>query len=137
MHRRALLLGLLLAGSAVAQVTHEGFDDPELDARYREFIHTIRCMKCQNQSIAESPVDQAAEVRRLVRDRMAAGESEDEIRAYLISRYGDFISYRPPLKPSTYVLWAAPAILLLGGGFIFARIVRTHMRQPLDEDIDE
>jgi cytochrome c-type biogenesis protein CcmH len=137
MHRRALLLSLLLAGAATAQVTHEGFDDPELDARYREFIHTIRCMKCQNQSIAESPVDQAAEVRRLVRDRMAAGESEDEIRAYLISRYGDFISYRPPLKPSTFVLWAAPVILLLGGGFIFARIVRTHMRQPLDEELDE
>jgi cytochrome c-type biogenesis protein CcmH len=126
----ALLLGISM--TALAQV--QRFEDPALDARYREFIHSIRCMKCQNQSIADSPVDVAADLRREVREMMAEGQSDDEIRTFLISRYGDFISYQPPFKPSTWLLWAGPGILLLGGGFVFARILRERMQQPLDEE---
>jgi len=116
----ALLLGVSL--SALAQV--QGFDDPDLDARYRELIHSIRCMKCQNQSIAESPIDVAADLRREVREMMADGQSDDEIKQFLISRYGDFISYQPPFQPTTWLLWTGPGLLLLGGGFVFARILR-------------
>lgn len=137
MLRRLLWLAVLAIVAPVsAQDVHEGFDDPALDARYRAFTETIRCMKCQNQSIADSPVDQADDVKRLIRVMMIDGKTDAEIRTYLISRYGDFISYVPPFKPSTWVLWGAPALLLLGGGFVFARILRSHMRQPLDDELE-
>lgn len=128
----ALLLGI--SGASLAQV--EGFENPEEDARYRDLIHSIRCMKCQNQSIAESPIDVASDLRREVREMMTEGRTDDEIRSFLISRYGDFISYQPPLKPSTWLLWAGPGLLLLGGGFVFTRIIRDRMTQPLDEELD-
>jgi cytochrome c-type biogenesis protein CcmH len=121
---------------SVAQDPVLGFEDPELDARFRKLTHEIRCMNCQNQSIAESPADQARDVRRIVWERMRDGQSDDEILDYLRSRYGDFISYMPAFKPSTWLLWFAPALFLLGGGLIFARIVRARMQQPLDEDIE-
>lgn len=135
---RWLLIAALFIGaaSALAQVeTYEGFADPALDGRYRDLIHSLRCMQCQNESLAESQVDLAADLRRQVREQMANGASDEEIRDYLTSRYGDFISYRPPFKPSTWLLWLAPALLLLGGGIVFARIVRARMHQPLDEDL--
>jgi cytochrome c-type biogenesis protein CcmH len=128
---------LLVLGSAFAQVeSYEGFSDPELDARYRNLIHSIRCMKCQNQSIAESPIDVATDLRRQVRERMVEGQSDSEIRAYLASRYGDFINFLPPWKPSTWLLWTAPALLMLAGGFAFVRVVGSRMRQPLSEDLE-
>ena len=125
---------LLLAFSVTALAQVEGFEDPAQDARYRDLIHSIRCMKCQNQSIAESPIDVAADLRREVREMMAEGQSDGEIKSFLISRYGDFISYQPPFKPSTWLLWAGPGLLLIGGGFVFARILREKMQQPLDEE---
>ena len=131
------MAALLALGAALnAQDIVEGFEDPELDARYRNLIHEIRCMKCQNQSIAESPIDQAADIRRQVRVLMVDGLSDAEIRAYLAERYGDFINYRPPFKPSTWLLWSAPVILLASGAFVFARVLRERMGQPLDEEID-
>jgi len=127
-------LMLLAVSGASAQVDSvEGFADPELDARYRDLIHTIRCMQCQNQSIAESPSVIAADLRREVRSMMAEGRSNGEIREYLASRYGDFINFLPPWKPSTWLLWMAPALLMLGGGVVFARVLRARMRQPMEK----
>ena len=126
----ALLLGVVMMADAQVQ----RFEDPALDARYRDLIHSIRCMKCQNQSIADSPIDVAADLRREVHEMMAEGQSDDEIKSFLISRYGDFISYQPPFKPSTWLLWTGPGLLLLGGAFVFARILRVRMNQPLDEE---
>jgi cytochrome c-type biogenesis protein CcmH len=127
-------LTLLVVSLGFAQVDSiEGFTDPELDARYRDLIHSIRCMQCQNQSIAESPSIIAADLRHEVRAMMAEGQSNREIRDYLASRYGDFINFLPPWKPSTWLLWTAPALLLLGGGFVFARILRSRMGQPMEE----
>lgn len=128
----ALLL-TLLATAAFAIDTEDAFDDPVMNARYRALIHEIRCMKCQNESIADSPVDVAADVRRQVRDMMAEGMSDAEIKDYLSSRYGDFILYRPPLKPKTWALWGGPVALLLIGGFVFARVVRNFSRRPIDD----
>lgn len=126
-----------LAALAQAQApAMEGFDDPALDERYRELIYSLRCLQCQNQSIAESPADQAADIRALIRERIAAGQSNREIRDYLISRYGNFISYVPPLQPSTWLLWAAPALALVGGGIVFGFVLRNRSRQPLDEGLD-
>jgi cytochrome c-type biogenesis protein CcmH len=127
-------LTLLVVSLGFAQVDSiEGFTDPELDARYRDLIHSIRCMQCQNQSIAESPSIIAADLRHEVRAMMAEGQSNREIRDYLASRYGDFINFLPPWKPSTWLLWTAPALLLLGGGFVFARVLRSRMGQPMEE----
>jgi len=135
MYRILLLSGLLIGIVQFAGAQIEGFDDSAVDERYRDLIHTIRCMKCQNQSIAESPVDQASDLRRQVRELMLDGRSDGEIRTYLADRYGDFINYRPPLKPTTWLLWGAPALLLIGGGVVFVRILRDRLQQPLDEDI--
>jgi len=135
--RIAIALTACLIG-ALAQAQPEAiesFDDPVLNDRYRELIHSFRCMKCQNQSIAESTIDQAADIRALVHERVAEGQSDREIRAYLVSRYGDFISYTPPFRPSTWLLWAAPALFIAAGAFAFARVLRTRMQQPLDEDL--
>ena len=127
-------LTLLVMGSVFGQVdSFEGFTDPELDARYRDLIHTIRCMQCQNQSIAESPATIAGDLRREVRTMMAEGRSNREIREYLASRYGDFVNFLPPWKPSTWLLWTAPALLMLGGGWVFARVLRNRARQPMEE----
>jgi cytochrome c-type biogenesis protein CcmH len=135
MRQVVMLACLLLGGVATAQVV-EGFDDPVLDARYSAFIETIRCMKCQNQSIAKSPADQATDVKLVIKELMEAGQSDSEIRAFLVERYGDFISYKPPFKPSTWLLWFAPGLLLIGAGFVFYRILRARMSQPLDEALD-
>jgi len=133
----AMFVTLTLAAGVVYAIdTQDAFEDPELNSRYRSLIHEIRCMKCQNQSIADSPIDVAADLRRQVRDMMAEGQSDQEIKDYLSSRYGDFILYRPPLKPTTWALWGGPAALLLIGGFVFARIVRTYSRQPIEADDD-
>ena len=127
-------LALLVLCGASAQVDSiEGFEDRELDARYRDLIHTIRCMQCQNQSIAESPSIIAADLRREVRSMIAEGRTNGEIRDYLASRYGDFINFLPPWKPSTWLLWLAPALLMLGGGLVFARVLRARMRQPMED----
>ena len=90
-------------------------------------------MQCQNQSIAESPSVIAAGLRREVRSMMAEGRTNGEIRDYLASRYGDFINFLPPWKPSTWLLWLAPALLMLGGGVVFARVLRARMRQPMED----
>lgn len=134
--RRAIaafgLLGLSLAVQAVD--LEPAFDDPVLNERYQTLIHEVRCMKCQNQTIADSPIDVAADLRRQIHRMIADGASDAEIADYLTARYGDFILYRPPLKPVTWPLWGAPIVLLGIGAVVFARVVRAHLRQPIDED---
>ena len=135
MLRFLLLSGLLIGIVQFAGAQIDGFDDPALDARYRDLLHSIRCMQCQNQSVADSPAMTADDIRRQVRELMLDGSSDGEIRTYLAERYGDFINYQPPLKPTTWLLWGAPALLLIGGGVVFVRILRDRLQQPLDEDI--
>lgn len=136
MRQLVCIAGLLIGSIASAQMV-EGFDDPELNARYSDFVETIRCMKCQNQSIAKSPADLAGDIKLLIQELMLEGRSDNEIRAFLVERYGDFISYKPPFRPSTWLLWFAPGLLLIGGGFAFYRVLRERMNQPLDEALDE
>src|SRR5690606_13706629 len=110
-----------------------GFDDPVLNERYRALLREIRCPKCLNTSIAESDAPIAADLRREVHQKMEEGASDQEIVAYLVSRYGEFVVYRPPLQPSTWALWGGPVALLGLGGFVFARILKDRAKQPLDE----
>jgi cytochrome c-type biogenesis protein CcmH len=109
----AVLTLILASASAVAIDTEAAFADPVLQARYEHMIRELRCVQCQNQSIADSPVGLASDLRREVRELIAHGQSDDNIRRYMTDRYGDFVLYDPPLRTRTLLLWAAPALLLL------------------------
>jgi cytochrome c-type biogenesis protein CcmH len=91
--------------------------NPALEARARDLSAGIRCLVCQNQSIDESNADLARDMRRLVRERIKAGESDQAIRDYLVSRYGDFVLLKPPMKSATWLLWFGPLLILLLGAF--------------------
>jgi cytochrome c-type biogenesis protein CcmH len=112
-----LLLAVTIGASAVQP--DEILADPKLEARARALSAELRCMVCQNESIDESHADLARDLRLLVRERLKAGDSDDAIRAFLVQRYGDFILLKPPFKAETFLLWAAPVlVLLLGAGAI-------------------
>ena len=115
---RAACLGALLVAPAFAfAVTpEEMLRDPKQEARARELSAQLRCMVCQNESLDESEAPLAADIRRLVREKIVAGESDETIKAFLVARYGDFILLKPPLKAATVLLWAAPFLMLLLGG---------------------
>lgn len=128
----ALVLGALFAVRLLAAET--AFDDPVLNERYWSLIREIRCPLCLNESIADSGAPVAADLRREVHRLVSEGKSDDEIKEFLSSRYGDFVLYRPRVAPVTYALWGAPFFLLLLGGFVFWRVLRVRRNQPLDEE---
>ena len=109
----APLLAAFLLASAGAEAVEpdEVLDDPALEARARGLSAEVRCLVCQNESIDSSNADLAKELRILVRERLQAGDSDAEVKAYLVDRYGDFVLFRPPLKPGTYLLWYGPFAL--------------------------
>jgi cytochrome c-type biogenesis protein CcmH len=120
-----LLLFLALVPTIAFAVTpDEMLADPKLEARAEALSAGLRCMVCQNESIDESDAPLAHDIRVLVRQKMLAGESDAEIRAFLVARYGDFILLKPPFKPETFLLWTAPFLLLLGGGVAIAVAMR-------------
>jgi cytochrome c-type biogenesis protein CcmH len=113
----AMLLALLLAvGPALAIEPSEMLPDPALEARAREIGQALRCVVCQNQSIDDSSAEVARDMRRAVRERLQAGDSNDQVFAYMVARYGDYVLLQPPFKARTLVLWlGGPALLLIGG----------------------
>jgi cytochrome c-type biogenesis protein CcmH len=129
-----LAVCLALAATTWAAAAQEGFDDPVLDARYRALTREIRCPKCLNENIAESKAPVAADLRREVRRLIAEGASDDEVKTFLSSRYGEFVLYRPRLTPTTFAVWAAPFLLLAVGGLVFWRILAARTKQVIDEE---
>jgi cytochrome c-type biogenesis protein CcmH len=135
----AIWAALVLAGAAWA-VDPTQLPDPALQARYEALTHELRCMQCQNETLADSPVDLAADLRRAVRDQLLAGKTDDDIRAWMTARYGDFILFRPRYSLRNAWLWGAPVVLLLIGALVSWRIVSQRARllgsddQPVDED---
>jgi cytochrome c-type biogenesis protein CcmH len=103
-----------------AEYAYRQLPDPKLEAKAAALMHTLRCLVCQGQSIADSDAEMAGDMRAMVRRRIEAGESPEQIRAWLIERYGNWVSYAPPVEPVTWPLWAAP-ILLIGAGLYLAR----------------
>jgi cytochrome c-type biogenesis protein CcmH len=95
--------------------------DAELEKRVYAFSQQMRCLVCQNETLADSRADLAVDLRREIREQMKAGKSDEQITAFLTERYGDFVLYSPPLKPSTYPLWFGPFVLLAGGLFALYR----------------
>jgi cytochrome c-type biogenesis protein CcmH len=132
-------LALAVAAPAVAIDPME-IPDPALQARYWGLTHELRCMQCQNQSIADSPVGLAGDLRREVRELIVAGKSDDEVREYMKARYGPFILFRPEFSWGNAWLWFSPLVALIAGGFAAWRIIRRRSRmlaaEPAVDDAD-
>jgi cytochrome c-type biogenesis protein CcmH len=131
---RPLRLALLFvfavfAGPSLAVQPDELMKDPALEARARALSTELRCMVCQNQSIDDSDAPLARDIRLLIRQRIAEGESNDAVRAYLVSRYGDFILLKPPLKPETLLLWLSAPLTLCAG---LAAVLLARRRTPAE-----
>lgn len=122
---RASLLALaLLAGAALAQ-------DPALDKRVASLAHELRCLVCQNQTLADSNAPLAVDLRNQIREQLQGGASERDVIDYMVARYGDFVLYRPPLKATTLALWIGPFLLLfLGALLLWRRIARRRAPEP-------
>jgi len=116
-----LLPFALLAQLALAQAPA---DDPAMTSRLKHLETELRCLVCQNQTLADSDASLASDLRREVRSLAMAGKSDDEIKTYLVNRYGDFVLYRPPVKTTTWLLWGGPFALLGCGALIWLAIVR-------------
>ena len=126
----ALLLALAPVGSAFAQADEVAHPDPRVEQRLKELGEGLRCMVCQNQTIADSNAPLALDLRNQIRAQVAAGRSDDQIRAYMVARYGDFVLYRPPFKANTILLWAGPFVLLAFGFGVLWKIVLRQRARP-------
>lgn len=127
----AVLL-LVLALPAYANEAAPAAQDPVLEQRVMRLAADLRCLVCQNQSIADSQADLAIDLKNQVRSQMQAGKSDAEIREYMVARYGDFVLYKPPLKSTTALLWAGPFVLLVAGGLTLGFYLRRR-RERLTE----
>lgn len=125
-----LMLVLCLPAHAIDAAP--AFDDPALQARYERLGRELRCLQCRSETIADSNASLAVDLRRQLRELIAAGKSDDEIMQYMTDRYSDYVLYRPPLTARTILLWAAPALLVLGG--IGAAVVVISRKSRLPED---
>jgi cytochrome c-type biogenesis protein CcmH len=126
-----LLLVVLAAGPALAIDTEGDLADPEQQAIYESITREVRCLVCQNQTIADSTAPLAMDLRREIRTLIESGRSEAEVKDFLLARYGDFVLYRPRFTGSTALLWLAPGLLLVLGGFALWRVVRHRARLPI------
>ncbi|MCG7866284.1 MAG: cytochrome c-type biogenesis protein CcmH [Candidatus Thiodiazotropha taylori] len=116
------LLGLTaLQAATLAEYT---FEDPSQDEDFREIIEEMRCLVCQNESLAGSNAELAIDLRNEIYDMMKGGQSKGEIIDFMVARYGDFVLYSPPVKPSTYPIWFGPLIVFLIGGVVLFRIIK-------------
>ena len=133
-----LLLVASLPGPGLAKEAQPASDDPVLEERVMNLSKELRCLVCQNETLADSRADLAEDLRNQIREQMKAGKSDKEIVAYLTQRYGKFILYNPPVDPTTYLLWFGPFVLLLAGLFLLFRFVKQRRElitdQPLSSD---
>jgi cytochrome c-type biogenesis protein CcmH len=109
-------------------------EDQALQGRFERITHELRCLVCQNESIADSNADLAGDLRRQVREMLVAGKSDDAIFEFMTDRYGEFVRFKPPLERKTLLIWGAPFIMLLLGVLIVYRVVRQRSRMPLDDE---
>jgi cytochrome c-type biogenesis protein CcmH len=124
----SLILLFSIPFFAAAQSNNEA----ELDERVRVLAQQLRCLVCQNETLADSQAMLADDLKRQIREQMKAGKSDQEILAYLTARYGDFVLYRPPVKPTTYLLWFGPFLLLAAGLFVLILYIRRRRDQILE-----
>ncbi|MBF9029703.1 cytochrome C biogenesis protein CcdA [Rhodobacterales bacterium HKCCE3408] len=136
MRRLALALFLLAALPAFAVQPDEMLDDPALEARARDISGGLRCLVCRNESIDESNAELARDLRLLVRERIMEGDSDAEVVAYIVDRYGEYVLLNPPARGSTWILWlAGPALALVGAGVAVAFIRRRAQAGETADDL--
>ena len=120
-----LMLSLLVINAARAADSAPAADDPQLDKRVMELAENLRCLVCQNQTIADSPAELATDLKKQIREKIKQGISDRDIIDYMVARYGDFVLYRPPLKATTMLLWFGPLLFLAAGlAALFYRLTR-------------
>lgn len=127
---------MLLSCSVWAIDTGRAFEDDETQARYERIISEVRCVQCQNQTIKDSNVQIASDLRREIRRLLAEGKTDAEVFDFLVARYGEFVLYRPPMSGVSLLLWIAPGIFLAIGALVAVRVVRKRMNMPIDIDDD-
>ena len=137
MRRVLLLLALLLPAAAGAVEPSEMLKDPALEARARAISQEIRCLVCQNQTIDDSNADLAHDLRVILRERLQAGDTDQQVKDYLTARYGDFILLKPPFRARTLLLWIGPALVFLAGAAIIAIAARRKRRAPAPAPLSE
>lgn len=130
--------GLRVVPVAMAAMdADEVLDDPELERRARALSKELRCLVCQNQSIDDSNADLARDLRRLVRERLIAGDSDEDIIAFATERYGDFVLLRPPVKPSTWALWYGPPVIFVIAAIGLVSYMRRRGHEPAATQVDD
>jgi len=133
MKRIALLISLVICFAAVALAKEATpAEDPQIEQRMRALTEQLRCLVCQNETLADSRADLAEDLRKEIREQMKAGKSDREIIAFLTQRYGDFVLYKPPVKATTYLLWFGPFVLLFAGTGVLYRYLKKR-RELIDE----
>ena len=121
---RLSLICICLCGHAAwALDSASAFTDPELQSRYEGLTHQLRCLVCQNETIADSNATLAGDLRHELREQLAAGKSDEEVLKFMTDRYGAFVLYQPPFEERTWLLWLGPGLLLLGGLLVATRII--------------
>jgi cytochrome c-type biogenesis protein CcmH len=132
-----LIFALIFAGAAIAKEAQPN-EDPQIAARMKNLTEQLRCLVCQNETLADSRADLAEDLRKQVREQIKAGKSDKEIIAYLTYRYGDFVLYNPPVKSTTYLLWFGPFVLLIAGTIVLFRFLQRRremiQEKPLTAD---
>ncbi|HBB98364.1 MAG TPA: cytochrome C biogenesis protein CcmH [Blastocatellia bacterium] len=108
-------------------------EDPQIEQRMKNLTEQLRCLVCQNETLADSRADLAEDLRKQIREQMKAGKSDKEIITYLTDRYGDFVLYKPPVKATTYLLWFGPFVFLIGGTIVLLRFVKRR-REMIHEE---
>jgi len=131
---KRILLTSLLSAALVLPAAAFAQSDPALDARLKKLEEELRCLVCQNQSLADSSAPLAEDLRREVRGLAVQGKNDEQIKEYLVARYGDFVLYNPPVKGITWLLWFGPFVLLAGGGVIWWMVLRRRGRKGYDDD---
>jgi cytochrome c-type biogenesis protein CcmH len=135
-------LAIAFAGHALAIDTEDQFSDPVLQTRYEDITRELRCLVCQNETIADSNATLARDLRREVREMIASGKSDEDIKQFMLARYGDFVLYKPRLTPANFLLWASPVLLLLFGAtaalvFIRRRAAEADIATETDSEAQE
>jgi cytochrome c-type biogenesis protein CcmH len=132
--KRVSILILMLISLLAPALAKEAkpVEDPQIEQRMQALTQQLRCLVCQNETLADSHADLAEDLRKEIREQMKAGKSDREIIAFLTQRYGDFVLYKPPVKATTYLLWFGPFVLLLGGTLLLYRYVK-HRREIIQD----
>jgi len=128
----ALMFAVLVAGASVAKDAAPVAADPALEARMMAIATELRCLVCQNQTIADSHADLAIDLRQQIRELLQKGQTDQQVLQYMTDRYGDFVLYRPPVKATTWLLWFGPGVLLVGGLIGLILILRRRTRMSDD-----